>query len=218
MKYTLPLHTCFFVYQYAKLRMPQLYYDFVYRYTERLMFQYCEMDTDSAYIALAGENIDGLARADSRAPYLRHISHWLPAECCEEHEDDYVHVRIAGGPWTSAVSCRFTRKAFDKQTPGLFMVEWCGDGFVGLCSTSYYCFGVTDQYSTTCLSKRQNDIDKDTFLTVLANRRSGGRFNWDFHMRASSVMMYVQECAALTYFHGMSNVLADGLSTAPLEV
>ena len=57
-KYTLPLHIGFFVYQYAKLRMLQFYYDFVDRYVERPLFQYCEMDTDSAYIALAGESIE----------------------------------------------------------------------------------------------------------------------------------------------------------------
>ena len=34
-KYTLPLHIGFFVYQYAKLRMLQFYYDFVDRYVER---------------------------------------------------------------------------------------------------------------------------------------------------------------------------------------
>ena len=53
-KYTLPLHIGFFVYQYAKLRMLQFYYDCIDSYVERPLFQYCEMDTDSAYIALAG--------------------------------------------------------------------------------------------------------------------------------------------------------------------
>ena len=67
-KYTLPLHIGFFVYQYAKLRMLQFYYEFVDRYVERPLFQYCEMDTDSAYIALACESIDGLVRIDRRAP------------------------------------------------------------------------------------------------------------------------------------------------------
>ena len=110
-KYTLPLHIGFFVYQYAKLRMLQFYYDFVDRYVERPLFQYCEMDTDSAYIALACESIDGLVRADRRAHYFRHRSQWLPAECCNEHEDDYVCARIAGRPWTVNESCCFARKA-----------------------------------------------------------------------------------------------------------
>ena len=217
-KYTLPLHIGFFVYQYAKLRMLQFYYDFVDRYVERPLFQYCEMDTDSAYIALAGKSIDGLVKADRRAHYFRHRSQWLPAECCDEHEDDYVRARIAGCPWTATESCCFARKAFDKRTPGLFKVEWCGDGFVGLCSKTYYCFGTTDKYSTKGLSTRHNDIDKDTFLAVLTNRRSGGGVNRGFRVRNSTVMTYIQERAALTYFYGKRKVLADGLSTAPMEV
>ena len=52
-------------------------------------------------------------------------------------------------------------------------MEWSGDGFVGFCSKMYYCFGATDKYSTKGLSKRHNDIDKDAFLDVLTNRRSG---------------------------------------------
>ena len=167
--YTLPLHAGFFVHQYAKLRMLQFYYDFVDRYVERPLFQYCEMDTDSAYIALADESIDGLVRADRRAHYFRNRSQWLPAECCDEHEYDYICAQIAGRPWTATESCCLARKAFDKRTPGLFKVEWRGDGFIGLCSKTYYCFGATDKYSTKGLSKRHKDIDKDTLLTVLKN-------------------------------------------------
>ena len=79
-------------------------------------------------------------------------------------------------------------------------------------------FCATDKYSTKGLSKRHNGIDKDYFLAVLTNRRSGGGFNRGFRVRDSSVMMYVQERDALTYFYGKRKVLADGLSTAPLEV
>ena len=120
-KYALPLHVCFFVYQYTKLRMLQFYYDFVGIYVERPLFQYCEMDTDSAYIELADKSIDGLVRTDRRAHYFRHRAQWLPVECCYEHEYDYVRARIAGRPWTATESCCFARKAFDKRTPGCSM-------------------------------------------------------------------------------------------------
>ena len=128
MKYTLPLHIGFFVYQYAKLRMLQFYYDLVDRYVERPLFQYCEMDTDSAYIALAGETIDDLITSEHREHYFRHRSEWLPAECCDEREDEYAQARQraarqAGRAWTATESCCFARKAFDKRTLGLFKVE-----------------------------------------------------------------------------------------------
>ena len=100
-KYTLPLHIGFFVYQYAKLRMLQFYCDFVDRYIERPLFQYCEMDTDSAYIALAGDTIDDLVTSEHREHYFRNRSQWLPAECCDDHEEEYVCARIAGRSWTA---------------------------------------------------------------------------------------------------------------------
>ena len=126
--------------------------------------------------------------------------------------------RAAAGLNRSPEPCCLARQTFDKRTPGLFKVEWCGDGFVGLCSKTYYCFGATDKYSTKGLSKRQNDIDKDAFLAVLTNRRSGSGVNRGFRVRDSSMMTYVQERAALTYFYPKRKVLEDGLSTAPLDL
>ena len=216
--YDLPLHIGFFVYQYAKLRMLQFYYDFIDRYVERPLYQYCEMDTDSAYIALAGDSIDDLVAPEHREHYFRNMSQWLPAECCDNHKDDYVQTRLAGLPWTATDACCVARKAYDKRTPGLFKIEWCGDGFIGLCSKTYYCFGSTNKCTTKGLNKRQNTIDKDAFLSVLTNRRSGSGVNRGFRVRDSSVMTYIQERAALTYFYPKRKVLADGLSTAPLDL
>ena len=77
--YTLPVHVGFFVLQYAKMRMLQFYYDFINRYLERPLFQYCEMDTDSAYLALAAESVDALVTPELREHYFRHRSEWLPS-------------------------------------------------------------------------------------------------------------------------------------------
>ena len=53
-KQSLPIQIGFAVYQLAKLRMLEFYYDFIDYYIDRKDFQYCEMDTDSAYIAFSG--------------------------------------------------------------------------------------------------------------------------------------------------------------------
>ena len=216
--YTLPIHVGFFVLQYAKMRMLQFYYDFTDRYVERPLFQYCEMDTDSAYLALAGESVDALVTPTLRDHYFRHRSEWLPSVCCDEHRDEYVRCRLADRSWVGDGECCKARRAFDKRTPGLFKVEWSGDGFMGLCSKTFYCFGTTDKYSTKGLSKRHNTIDKEAFLEVLTNRRSGGGTNRGFRVHRSTVMTYVQERAALTYFYAKRVVYEDGLSTGPVDV
>ena len=88
---------------------------------------------------------------------------------------------------------------FDKRTPGLLKVERRGDGFVGLCSKTYYCFGLNDKFSTKGLSKHHNVINKESFLTVLAKQRNGRGVNRGFRVYNSSVLTYIQERASLTY-------------------
>ena len=120
----------------------------------------------------------------------------------------------------SPIACGKLRasKAYNKRTPGLFKVEWHGMGFVELCSKTYYCFGSADKYSTKGLSKRHSEINKDTFLDVLTNQRSSCGWNRGFRVIKSSVLTYIQERAALNYFYAKREVLAGGLTTAPLDV
>ena len=68
------------------------------------------------------------------------------------------------------------------------------------------------------LSKRHNTIDKDAFLAVLTNRRSGSGSNRGFRVHKSTVLTYVQERAALTYFYAKRVVHEDGVTTGPVDV
>ena len=45
------------VYQMAKLRMLQFYYDFLDRYLDRRDFELIQMDTDSNYMAISGKTL-----------------------------------------------------------------------------------------------------------------------------------------------------------------
>ncbi len=51
----MPIQIACSIYDDAKLKMSQFYYDFVDEYINRSDFQYIEMDTDSAYIAFTGK-------------------------------------------------------------------------------------------------------------------------------------------------------------------
>ena len=117
-KYTLPVHVGFFVLQYAKMRMLQFYYDFINIYVERPLFQYCDMETDSAYLALAGESVDALVTPALRYHYFRHRSEWLPSECCDEHRNEYVRCRLADRPWIGDEACCKARKSVRQEDTG----------------------------------------------------------------------------------------------------
>ena len=68
--------------------------------------QMCEMDTDSAYIAIAGENVESLVKPELKAEFEVDKWKWFPGTDTPEH------------------------KAYDKRTLGLFKVEWEGQGII----------------------------------------------------------------------------------------
>ena len=60
----LPTHLGVFILNYAKLRMLEFYYDCVDKYLCHEDFEYSEMDTDSAYMAISGDSFEALIKPD----------------------------------------------------------------------------------------------------------------------------------------------------------
>jgi len=71
------------VYQLAKLRMLEFYYDFVDKYNDRKDFEYVYMDTDSAYFAINGECLRDVVKAELLEEYGREI------ENCRQYRHRY---------------------------------------------------------------------------------------------------------------------------------
>ena len=95
-KLDLPLQVGFFVYQYAKLRMLQFYYDFLDKYVDRSDFEYCEMDSDSAYIAISGESLEDLVKPEMMHEFENDKCNWFPRTDTVEHAK-YDQGRREGG-------------------------------------------------------------------------------------------------------------------------
>ena len=126
-KLDLPIHLGYFVLQNAKVRMLEFYFDFMDVYVDRSDFEYCEMDTDSAYMAISGSSLEEVIKPEMKEQYERGLNgfctdedieadavyHWFPRMCCAKHAK------------------------FDKRTPGLFKLEYQGDEMIGLCSKTY---------------------------------------------------------------------------------
>ena len=94
----LPIQIGFFVYAYAKLRMLEFYYDFLDYYLDRKDFEYCEMDTDSAYIALAGKSIEQLILKDKIEEFYKNRHKWLQSVYCESHRDEFKETDMLSPP------------------------------------------------------------------------------------------------------------------------
>ena len=55
-----PIIVGFFILQYAKLRMLELYYNFFKKFCDTEKYEELEMDTDSLYLALSEENLEDI--------------------------------------------------------------------------------------------------------------------------------------------------------------
>ena len=194
LKMNLPIQIGFFVYQYAKLRMLQFYYNCVDHFLDRSNYELLEMDTDSLYMAPAGDSVEELVKPKRKEEFQKVKSSWFPRRDTPENTAD------------------------DKRTPGLFKVEWCGDGFVGLNSKTYYCWGEKDKYSCKGISKRGNTINKDKYLKVLMTGQPESGENRGFRVVKNRVLTYSQFRLGFSYFYPKRKVLADGITTTPLDI
>ena len=70
-KITRPYQCGIAVYQLAKLRMLEFYYDFLDKYIDRSDFEYVYMDTDSAYFAISGEELRNMVKPELLQEYER---------------------------------------------------------------------------------------------------------------------------------------------------
>ncbi len=76
----LPIQIGFFVYQYAKMRMPEFYFAFLIKFVDPRDFQMCEMDTDSAHMAISGDSLDDVIKPGMKDPYNREKHQWFPRQ------------------------------------------------------------------------------------------------------------------------------------------
>ena len=123
--FDLPIQLSYHILQLAKLRMLQFRYDCLEKYCDTRDFEYLEMDTDSAYLSLAGKQLEDIIKPNKQQELhyekmgqchdFDYTSEdgFFPRECCEKHI------------------------AYDKRTPGLFKVEAEGKAMIALCSKTY---------------------------------------------------------------------------------
>ena len=88
------------VYQLAKLRMLEFYYDFLDKFCDRRDFELIQMDTDSFYMALSANDFDEIIKPEMKELYKEEKKNWLVT-------DEY-----------------------SKRVPGLFKAEFQGNNHI----------------------------------------------------------------------------------------
>ena len=196
-EFNLPLQVGYFVYQYAKMRMLEFYYDFLLKYFDERDFQLMYCDTDSAYAAFSHPQLDTIVKPDMITTFNNEKHLWLPRDDSEEHA------------------------LVDKYRPGLFKVEFTGDEMICLNSKTYFCSdneSNSSKYSCKGVSTRLNKIEKEMYATVMETKVSQEGTNKGFRLVDGDMMTYTQSRKAFTYLYIKREVLEDGVSTKPIPL
>jgi len=212
-----PIHLSIAIYQLAKLRMLQFYYDCIDFYFDRSDFQYQEMDTDSAYIAFSCDDpFSDCIKPNLQAHFTQHKFEWFPRDYNKE---------VA---------------TYDTFTPGLFKEEWRGDAIVALSSKNYICYIPDEEHkvkkdeklvngkieyfklSAKGIQKNKNSdlLSPENFESVVRERITLKGTNKGFRIskETKSIITYSQTKTALNYYYDKRQVLSDGISTILLDI
>ena len=191
----------------------------IFRYIDRKDYQYAEMDTDSAYMALSGP-LHQIIKPHLREQFFKEYGDWFPREACDNHRQHFIEAKLNGRDWIMANCCKQTHK-YDQRTPGLFKEEFAGIGIISLNSKTYYCWGENssdDKYRSKGLSRTQNKLLKDQYASVLRDRVPVSGENRGFCKKNNTLLTYSQCRSGLNYFYAKRLVLQDGVSTKPLNI
>ncbi len=205
----IPIQVGFFVLQYAKQHMLSFYYDFMDTYVERSNFQYIEMDTDSAYMALSTRTL-----ADAIKPEKRDEFNHILKQRCDESE----YIADENEVWFPRTCCKKHSK-FDNRTPGLFKEEATGQKMVAL-SSKCYLLKQGDRCKISCKGVNKCCLDNplEIFTSVLETKNSFQNVNRGIRVRNGTVFSYEQQKNGFSYFYCKRKVLEDGVTTEPLDI
>ena len=187
-EHTKPIIVGFFILQNAKLRMLELYYNLLARFSDVNKFEDLEMNTDSLYLAFAEKELEDCIRPEMRAERQRLRSNdcvdsftadaaanFLPRTCCVKH------------------------KQHDKRKPGLFKEEFRCTEMLCLYSKTYCCYEVNSnklRFSSKGLKKRvlqeSGDGPLEKYRRVLNGKVNVTSNNTGFRTNNHSVATYEQ--------------------------
>ena len=207
----IPIQVASSIYDDSKLTMSKFYYDCVDKYIDRKDFQYIEMDTDSAYMALT-DDFFKLIKPEMKEIFEKDKNNWFLRDDTKENN------------------------SFDKRKPGLFKPEFIGKGMIALSSKMYYVkgFEIKDKMSCKGIQQKNNldIINYETYKKVLLEnenayvKNKGMRIFNDKQIKKNDsdtninrkIYTYEMKKIGLTQKYDKRILLSDGISTVPLNI
>ena len=194
------------VYQLAKLRMLEFYYDFLDKFCDRRDFELIQMDTDSFYMALSANDFDEIIK-----PEMKELYFGDGAQLGSEAEKKN---------W-------LVTDEYSKRVPGLFKAEFQGKRMIALTSKCYFAdsgggagakLGGDEgikKFSCKGVSRRQNKMNWERYKNALFGSLDKAR-NIGFRKRDNHIVTYEQSKLGLSAYYDKRIVHEDGIHTSCL--
>ena len=190
------------VYQLAKLRMLNLYYDFHDKSFSRQDFEFCYMDTDLFYLAISGDSLDDIVKPQMKKAYEGEKKNWLVTD------------------------------ELSKKTRGLFKPEFVGTRGVWLNENWYLVQNEAGENKYSCKGVSEKHIDlhfqryKDALHVFLKTRRDSELEGKDidkarnvgFRVYNQGIVTYEKKQLGLSAHYDKHYVLDDGIHTRQLDL
>ena len=172
------------VYQLAKLRMLEFYYDFLNKFCDRRDLELIQMDTDSFYMALSAEDFDDIIKPEMKELYKEEKKKW------------------------------FDTDEYSKRVPGLFKPEFKGKRMIALTSKYYYADNGRDEgvkkFSCKGVSRRHNEMNWERYRKALFGSLDKVT-NIGFRKRDNHIVTYEQSKLGLSAYYDKRIVHEDGI-------
>ena len=202
----LPLQIGVAVYNYAKLLIIQ-FWRFLNKYLMKSKYELCQMDTDSLYFAISEDSIDECVKPELKEEWVDAKKKWFPSTDTTER-DFNGHI--------------ITEVEYTNRTPGLFKLEFSGDGIVALNSKVYIAFGEKDKVSCKGVQQKRNVIVKEKMKDVLETQKPQYVTNAGFIKSMDNfgpgISTYIQRKTGYGYFYCKRKIESDGVSTTHLDI
>ena len=194
------------VYNFAKLVMIQ-FWRFLDKFLLKSHYELCQMDTDSLYIGISKQSLDDCVKPELWDEWVEAKKKWFPTE--DKTEATFKDHKVTKGRLT-------------QRQPGLFKLEFSGDGIVALNSKVYIAFGDENKVSCKGIQQRRNEVAKEQMLNVLRTEKPQHFVNAGFIKTVDElgpgISTYIQSKVGLGYFYAKRKVLEDGISTTHLDI
>ena len=207
-----PIILGFFILQYAKLRMLELYYNFFRKFCNPNSFEGMEMDTDSLYLAVAHDSLEDCIKPDMREVWNNIRMNDCSSTFAADSSNNFL-------PRT----CCSKLIKHDNREPGIFMEEFRCTGMICLCSKTYCCFDqITDKIKFISQGLNKRTLEEsgagplEKYRCVLDEKTNVQSTNRGFRTIQHSVCTYEQTKRGLSYLYPKRIVLDDGFHTKPL--